>query len=751
MHFKKTVSFLLAAYSTSAFADTDPLDREIIDLQQVNITASPFALKQEDLVISSHSLSDHELNRAIQSSLGATLENQPGITSTAYAPGASRPIIRGLGGDRVRILQNGTDTFDVSFTSPDHGVSVEPLLTERIEIVHGPASLLYGNAAIGGVVNVIDKSMPTEPVNGIEGTAEARGSSVSDETVFGTSIQGGDGNFAWSIGYVKRDAEDYDIPGYAESAFQRELEAHEDEDEHHDEEEHEEGEEEGEHEEGEDHDHEHEEEVFGTLENSFMESESLSLGLSWFGEGVTYGLAFNQYDSFYGVPGHAHAHEDEHDEEGQDEGEEGHDEDEEGHDEEEGEHDDEHGEEEESVVIDLKKQHFSFRAEWINPIDFFESIELDIGYGDYEHTELEGTAEDREVGTQFFRDGFDLRLVGIHEPIDNLTGAWGFHAKEESFEAIGEEAFVPSNDLSSYALFAVERLQTDWGAIEFGGRIENQSISQDDNTLGDADETTYNLSFGTITRMQDDSIVAFNMAYNERAPNAAELYAFGPHAGTQSFEIGNADLDIEASINTEVSWRKSVGFVTGEITAYYSDFKNFVYLEHLEEEVFETLYPDADSDGLDILIAEAVDAEFYGVELDVSFHIIDTMAQRLHFSVLMDQTRATNQTENNNLPRIPTRRIGARLDYEIGAWTMGAGARYHSKARHLAPDESPSESYTLAEADISYRFEAGQSVIELFAVGRNLTDEEARPNTSFVKDLVPLPGRNVELGARLFF
>lgn len=721
MPFKHTLPYLMVTLSTAAFSSAEDghTDDEIIDLQQVNITASPFALKQEDLVISSHSLSSQELARSTQASLGATLENLPGITSTAYSQGASRPIIRGLGGDRVRILQNGTDTFDVSFTSPDHGVAVEPLLTERIEIVHGPASLLYGNAAIGGVVNVIDKSMPTDPVDGSEGTAEIRDGSVSDETVAGASVQGGDGTWTWSIGYVKRDAGDYEIPGYAESAYLRELEALE-EGEHHEDEA-----------QDEDEAHDHEEEAFGILENSFLESESLALGTSWFGDQVTYGFAFNHYDSFYGVPGHAH--EEEHDEEAIEDVEQ------------------EHGEEEESVVIDLKKQHFSFRAEWINPIDFFESVELDLGYGDYQHTELEGTAEAREIGTQFFRDGFDLRLVGIHAPLEDLTGAWGIQVKDETFDAVGEEAFIPTNDLSSYALFAVERLQTNWGAIEFGGRIETQSIRPNDNSLGESDDTTYNLSVGTVTRMQDDSIFATNLAYNQRAPNAAELFAFGPHAGTQSFEIGDANLDIEASVNAEVSWRKSVGFITGEVTAYYSDFQNFIYLEQLDEKTFESLFPGEDSDGLDILISEAVDAEFYGLELDLSFHIIDTQDQRLHFSILMDQTRATNQTDNTNLPRIPTRRIGARLDYETGPWTMGIGARYHDKARYLAPDESPSENYTLAEADITYRIEVGATTIDLFAIGRNLTDEEARPHTSFVKNLVPLPGRNIEVGARLFF
>jgi iron complex outermembrane recepter protein len=712
MQFKYTFLYLLAAVCTVNFAEAqiDSDEDKIIDLQQVNITASPFALKQEDLVISSHSLNNRQLARSTQSSLGATLEGEAGISMSAFSQGASRPIIRGHGGDRVRILQNGTDAFDVSFTSPDHGVAVEPLLTDRIEIIRGPASLLYGNAAIGGVVNVIDKSMPHQPVEGIDGAVEFRHGTVANERVGGVSAQGGDRQVAWSIGYVKRDADDYDIPGFAESEYLRQQEALA----------------ETGHEESEE--HTEEEEVFGTLENSFLQSESLSLGLGWFSENAVYGFAFNQYESFYGVPGHGHEHKD-------------------------GEDGDKQGEEQEaeSVVIDLKKHHFSFRAEWMNPLDFFESVELDIGYGDYEHTELEGSDGEREVGTRFKRDGFDLRFVGIHKPLDNLTGAWGVQIKDESFKAVGEEAFIPSNDLTSAAVFAIERFQTNWGAVEFGSRLETQSLKPSERNLGNSDQTTYNLSVGTVTNLENDSIIASNIAYNQRAPNAAELFAFGPHAGTQSFEIGKADLDIEASLNAEVSWRKSIGFITGEFTLYYSDFKNFIFLSHLEEEDFETLFPDKDSDGLDILIAESVAAEFYGYELDLSFHLIDSLNQHLHFDLVIDQTYATNQTDNTNLPRIPTRRVGARLEYETGPWSIGGGIQFHSKAGHLAPEETPTESYTLAEANITYTIEAGTTVIDLFAIGRNLTNEEARPHTSFVKDLVPLPGRNVELGVKVFF
>ena len=700
-------TFILSLSEIALTAQDVHHEDEVIDLQQVNITASPFALRQEDVVIATDSVRSEELRRSRQSSLGATLDGQPGIHSSSYAPGAGRPVIRGFDGDRVSILQNGTDIFDVSFTSPDHGVAVEPLLIDKIEIVRGPASLLYGNAAIGGVVNVIDKSLPREAFEGITGEAELKYGSGADETAGGLSVQGGQNGFAWSLNYHKRESEDYDIPGYAESAFLRALEEHEEEE----------------------HEDEHEE-VFGVLGNSFSETETFAVGAGWFSESTAYSFSYSQFDSFYGVSGHSHGH-----------GEEEHHEDDEEHEE----------EEEESVAIDLNNRRTAIRIEWVELGGLFESVELDAGYGDYEHTELEGEAGNREVGTIFKRDGFDIRLSGIHHPIGDWSGALGLDFKSESFEAIGEEAFIPGNEKRNHALFAVERLETNWGALEFGGRVEHQSLDPTEGGLREVDETTFNLSTGILKRLKDDSVFAANLSFNERAPNAAELYAFGPHIGTGSFEIGNSDLEKERSLSTETSWRKSVGYLTGEFTLFYSDFKDYIFMEHLDHEVFESLYAEADDEGLDILMAGAVDAEFYGFELDLRFHIVDTATQRFHFDLTIDQTRATNQSENSNLPRIPIRRIGGRLGYEEGPWSLGLGARYHAKASHLAPEETPTDGYTLVFADINYHLDVGDSAIEFFTVGRNLSDEEARPHTSFVKDLVPLPGRRVELGARLFF
>ena len=723
--------YLCLTISPALSAQDDESEQEIIDLERIHITASPFALKQMDLVLPADSLSGDNLRRAGDSSLGATLDGLPGLHNTSYAPGAGRPIIRGFDGDRVRILQNGTDVFDASFTSPDHGVAVEPILTERVDVIRGPASLLYGNAAIGGIVNVIDKTIPRSRVTELTGEVELRYGTIAGEKTGGFSLQSGQDNFAWSVNYIKREAGDYEIPGFAESEYMREQE--EDEDHHEGEEEEEEGEEHHEEEEDEHHEGE-EEEASGVLLNSAVETENAAVGFGWFTETATYGFAFNQYDSFYGVPGHAEGH--------------GHGEEEEEEDHEGEEEEEEHGE---SVVIDLGNTRLSFRAEWLEPNDLFESSELNIAYADYSHSELEGSPGDWETGTVFERSGIDFRLIGVHRPIGDLTGALGVHIKDESFLAEGEEAFVPGNDLSNSALFGVERYNMDWGAAEFGGRIENQSLSPDSPDLSGKDTTTFNMTGGLVVNLQENSTIAVNLAYNERAANAAERYAFGPHVGTQSFEIGNPDLDIEQSNSLNASWRKSVGVITGEVSLFFSDFNDFITLEHLDHEVFEELYPGEDTGGLEILQVDAVDAQFYGFEVDVSFHLHGEEEDNLHFDLTYDQTRATNKTENSNLPRIPPRRIGGRLVYESGPWVIGLGAMHTTAAKHLAPEETPTEAYTVVNADITHRIESGNVAYDLFLYGRNLTDEEVRPHTSFTKDRVPMPGFGLSTGLRIHF
>ncbi|MDQ8185745.1 TonB-dependent receptor [Pelagicoccus sp. SDUM812002] len=723
--FATSALLLLGGGTKEALGDT-----ETVDLDAVVVTASPFVKHKDELVVPASELTGEPLKRAGESSLGATLSGEPGVHSTYYGPGAGRPVIRGFDGDRIRILNQGTDSFDVSQTSPDHGVSIEPLFADDIEVVRGPASLLYGNAAIGGVVNVMGKELPRErALASFSGQAETFYGSVSDEKSIGLALQGGQGDFAWSAGFLDRQSNDFEIPGFAESAYQMEAEEHE----HEEEEDHE-------HEEVEhDHDEEHgeEEEVFGVLENSFVDTRSGYLGLAWFGDRSSLAVSYSEYDSDYGVPGHSHehGHEEEHEHE-------------EGEEHEEDEHEEEHGHGEEAVTIDLDQSRFTLRGELIDPVDFLQSLELDLTFGDYRHRELEGEA----VGTVFERDGYELRLTGVHSPVGDLTGAFGFQAKVDDFSAVGEEAFIPSSETSQYGIFAMERLNQDWGAWEFGARLESVEIDPIDASLADSSFDTVNASAGAVRRLSENSVVSANLVYAERAPNASELYAFGPHIGTRSFEIGDVSLGKESSTSLDLAYRLTAGRVTGEITGFYSNFSDYVYMRFLDHEELEDLYGELDTVGLDVFQATAVDAKFYGFEVDLRYHLIDEADRAMHVDLLYDQTRATNESFNTNLPRIPARRLGLRYEYAFGPWVLGAEGRWHDEASHIGPNQLPTDSYTLWGADARYRmYVTDMATVDLFVVGTNLSDEEARPHTSFLKDLAPMPGRSLKLGVRTSF
>lgn len=700
-------------------------DEEAIELNPFVITANPFVERKAELVVPASELSGEALRRSAESSLGATLSGEPGVHSTYYGPGAGRPIIRGFDGDRIRILNQGTDTFDVSQTSPDHGVSIEPLFADDIEVVRGPASLLYGNAAIGGVVNVIGKEMPRQRATvPFSGQAEAYYGSVSDEQTYGLALQGGQEGFAWSVGFLDRQSNDFEIPGFAESYYQMEAEEHE-------EEEHEEGEE---HEAHEDEHHDEEEEVFGVLENSFVDTRSGYLGLGWFGEKGSFAISYSDYASDYGVPGHSH----------------GHHEDEPGHEEEheEGEENEDERGEEESVAIDLDQSRLSLRGELLKPSDFFESLELDFAFGDYRHVELEGD----EVGTVFERDGYELRLTGVHSPMGDFTGAFGLQAKVDDFSAVGEEAFIPSSKTSQYGIFVMERLNRDWGAWEFGGRLESVEVDPVHPSLESRSYETLNGSAGFVRKLDERSAFSANLVFAERAPNATEIYAFGPHVGTQTFEIGKASVDEEFSTSLDLSYRLTAGTVTGEISAFYSDFTNYIYLQFLDREAVEASYGELDTEDLDVYRVTQADARFYGFEVDLRFHLMDETDRASHIDLIYDQTRATNESFNTDLPRIPTRRLGLRYEYEVGPWLFGAEGRWNDLSSHLGPNQLPTDSYTLWGADVRYRIRTSNAaIIDLFVVGANLGDEEARPNTSFLKDLAPMPGRSLRLGIRASF
>ncbi|HSG49053.1 MAG TPA: TonB-dependent receptor, partial [Longimicrobiales bacterium] len=429
------------------------------------VTAGPLAARQDELFQAVRVVGGRDLRNRLQPSLGETLASEPGVSSTYFGPGSSRPIIRGLGGDRVRILENGVGTGDASSTSPDHAVSVDPSTAERIEVVRGPATLLYGSSAIGGVVNVMDGRIPQErPAEKVSGELLAMGGTVAEETAtsghllfdLGSIIVRGAGSW--------RETGDYDIPGFAELG--------------HDEEEHVAG--------------EHgEEEVEGTLPNSFTENWTYSLGASWLGERGYLGASVSAYEQDYGVPGHAH------EEEGAEPG----------------------AAEEEEVTVDLRQRRFDLAGEYRFTGGFFEAVRARFGGNDYRHFELEGA----EIGTIFQNDQWEARLEGRHRPVGGFHGALGVQASRRDFSTLGAEAFTPPNQTDLLALFLYEEADLGPTRVQLGARYERQEASE---SVQGFSETFDGVSLSAGIRWDAGEAASFSLSGSRsvKIPTAEELF-----------------------------------------------------------------------------------------------------------------------------------------------------------------------------------------------------------------------------------
>jgi iron complex outermembrane recepter protein len=655
---------------------------------ELTVTAAPDARREEELARPVSVLAGADLLAAIEPSLGETLARQPGVSTTYFGPGASRPIIRGLGGDRIRVLDNGLGAGDVSATSPDHAVAVDPLLAQRIEIVRGPATLLYGSSAVGGVVNVLDASIPDYlPEAPVTGSVTLVGATAADERAGALELGGRLGRWAWHVDASKRNNKDVDIPGFAESRALREEEHDED---------------------------EGEEDAFGTLPNSSVESSGARLGLSWIGRSGFVGVAVSGFDTLYGVPGHAHGRHDDHD------------------------GDDEHGDEdEEEVRIDLEQRRIDLRGEWNLARGLVRGIKVRAGRVDYEHRELEGD----EVGTLFLSDSWEARVEARHRPFGALTGAWGVQVGRRDFEAIGEEAFVPPNESKSRALFAFEELAAGAFTWQLGARYERAEVTVSEPGLPDRSFSGISGSAGVVWKASDALSASLALSRSVTLPNAEALYSDGPHVATRVFEVGDPTLEEEVSLGVELGLRYTAGRFRGELDLFRNRVDDFIYEAFTGEE----------EDGLPVVEFRQADARLAGFEAAAHVELYHAGERHLELDLTVDAVRARLADASERLPRIPPLRAGGALRWRSDRWSASADVLRVARQDRVAPFESATDGYTLVGASVGVRFFRGDMVHDLLLAGRNLTDEEARVHASYLKDLAPLPGRDVRLTYRVSF
>lgn len=516
----------------------DPL----VHSEEIVVTASADSRRESEVYQPVNVLSAEELAARLRSSIGETLAQEPGVSSTSFGAGASRPVIRGLGADRIRVLEEGVGTGDVSNISPDHAVSVDPASAEQIEIVRGPATLLYGSNAVGGVVNVISSRIPSvATADPLTGSVDLRYGSAAEEKSTSAVLGGGLGSFAWHADLTLRDTNDYEIPAPADP----------------------------------DDDPEH---FRGVLENSALSARSATVGGSWIGDRGFIGASITQLDTNYGVPGHMH-----HEEEGEHE---------EGEEEE---------EEEPGVRIDLDQRRFDVKGE-LASLGIFDRVRVRLGVTEYEHEELEG----EEIGTRFTNDGFEGRLEANHRPLGRVSGTWGVQVTSNDFFAAGEEAYIPPNQSVANAVFAYEEIRGETVDVQFGARYEHQSVEVENDTVEGRHFEGLSGSIGGIWRVAEGSVVALSLARAVRLPTATELYANGPHAATSQFEIGNPLLNEETSLGLDLAFRRTVGRFRGEVSIFNNEFDGYIYdaptgAEEDELPVFQFLQRDARFRGVEVV------------------------------------------------------------------------------------------------------------------------------------------------------
>ncbi|HYI43336.1 MAG TPA: TonB-dependent receptor, partial [Sphingomicrobium sp.] len=573
------------------------------------IVVTGHLVRELDILAGKSVLSGADLQRDMKPQLGDTLVKLPGVSATSFSPGASRPVLRGFQGERIRVLTDGIGSIDVSNTSADHAVTIDPLTSERIEVLRGPAVLLFGGQAIGGAVNVIDKRIPRIiPKSGFHVDATGALSSAADERSIGAAADvalGKSGVVVHVDGSYRRTS-DLRAGAYILSpalrSEQLEIAA----------EELEEG-----------HAEEAEEALElanqrGEIPNSATEQKTAAAGFALIRDGFNVGASVSLFDSNYGVPMRPGAH---HHHQGD-------------------EPEDEHGGEEHGaapVSIDLRQVRGDVRGEFEVGTGFIETARVRLGVANYEHTEFEGD----EVGTVFKSEGLEGRLELVQRDRDGWRGATGAQYFHRDFSAVGAEAFLPANTTSQLGLFTVQEFHLGKLGLEAAARIE-RSRAEATGAGVERSFTALSAAAGASYPLAQHVEVGLNLSRTERAPSPEELFSNGPHIATQAFEVGDPGLRKESSVGGEVYFRVDRRDLELALTAFANRFDDFIYEAATGEE----------EDELPVFRYFQRDATYYGFEAEVSAELFRTGPFRIVGDLVADYVRATVRRAGP-VPRIP--------------------------------------------------------------------------------------------------
>jgi len=392
------------------------------------------------------------------------------------------------------------------------------------------------------------------------------------------------------------------------------------------------------------------------------------------------------------------------------------------------------------VWLDMQQDRYELKGGLNDPFGEGSGLRYSFGHTDYSHTEWEGD----ERGTIFNKRANEGRVEASFAFDGGWETAFGVQGSDSTFSAVGEEAFVPKTDTQAIGVFGVARNK--WGPLQadFGARVDQ--VKYDTVTGLSREFHPGSMSFSAGWRFNEQWRLTGNLDHAERAPAEEELFADGPHIATLAYEIGNAELKKEAANQAELGLNYQNSWVDAKVSAYYNRYNDFIYLADTGRQ----WYFEEENEYLPIRQWTQADAIFHGFEGEATFHLADNDTGAWDLRVFGDTVRA-RLDEGGNLPRIAPSRFGAQARWEAERWRASLGATRYAKQDKVAEGETPTDGYTMVDAHVAYHIDSGSTAWEVFLDGNNLTNQEARVHTSFLKDKVMLPGRNATFGVRLFF
>jgi iron complex outermembrane receptor protein len=678
-------------------------------IEHLRVSAAGLHHYDLDMAQPASVLTGEALTRRQEPTIGETLKFTPGVHSNYYGPVAAAPVIRGLDGPRVKVLSNGLDSADVSRVGPDHAISADAITTEQIEVLRGPATLLYGSGAIGGVVNLVDNRIPRQ-MRSPQTVIDSKYNSVANERTAALAHDGSQGEFAWHLDGYDRQTDNFDTPTFTND----------------------------------------EGETLDQIENSQLDNQGLNLGGSWVTQNGLVGLSYGRIKSQYGIPGHHHHGEEEANAEE--------------------EHADEGVYADLTQNRYGLAAEWYAPVEGIETIAL-QSAYTDYQHAEVEGGVPGTRFENDSLENRLSIEHSDFLgwhgLVGFHQQQSDFAAS-GEEAFTPATDTHSNALFILEEksfgDLQWQLGARLERVSHTPVNSELTVPHDEEEDEHEELLLTKYSATAASVSSGLVWQFVPGYQWSLQLSHSARAPGASELFANGLHIATQGYELGlgyelSDDGDIHFhpdSVEKEVANNIDLGFAKtkGDLTFSYNFFLNevddFIYqantgltMEQLH--AHETHEGEADDehahDDFNVYQYRQADARLYGAEFALTWRFAP--AQQLEF--FADSVHAELKS-GGDLPRTPPMKAGVSYQYQGENWSGQFGLTHYAKQDKIAVDETVTAGYTLVDANISYDFDLSALDLTAYLKATNLTDKLGFVHSSFVKEDVPLPGRSLALG-----